>query len=1736
MKLTMLFVAIFLLSILITSVSGATTNITANKTNITTTSTGVVNTTSSLHLLTSLTAPIVSFAKIGSSLLFIIFLVVGEIIIYKKESQKEKINYTPFAEYFVIALLILAIPEVVSSYTATIPGTLSLIGTSTLTNGVVYETEAILIIAVIISFAGFILFIKSLTQMLVDYTDETKREQTKSTIGKVIMLLVFIIFSPYLLIILFLGLSHILITINNSYNLSISQTISTSSLAYLQVYQTSYTGCSSSPQFWQIGQVASCVGTSILYKGTAQFYPYTLQIGIYQAVVGLITTGFSDIALNQLIFSLIFGIIMIVSFAVFDFKILKYLENINTEKEQESYREIKARLIQFTAFMLSPTIYIIFLIVVGAILSVIVGMIFSSSASGISISPIPAIFTLVGFPTTANIIVFFAGILGLIFLVILVAIIGAFVIAKIFASGVFSMATYWYFSDAPHIKAFGERIYYILIAIFVLPVFAIFFYSMFFGLIPSLIHTVMAGGQVSTGTVYGYTIIANNNVATLSGPGTSGNIQTTYSCNSQSQLSNSITYLNKNAVDSQNALGALLYSCQNYVSGYATSVLFVDIIFLFALIVGGYFLLSGGLTTVKTSFSGLTTSIKAGNISESFSTLSKGTGDIINKASKNQFIRPFITAPKQAYTYAKMPLIGTTEGAVLEGTVGTVGALAMAIPNTMIEESQKRQKQKMLEQATKDEFGANSESEEDYNNRKEKEKLLLNKLNNSNLNDKDRKEIYKQLDDLKGHNKILLPTGMGDERKEEFLNDMWKNHNGNINETISAWMNDKDDSKQKIGSKIYNSESFKKSLLTEEYHKNPNNIPKLLKTPYYSDVYNELKENINTREFVYLRAKQNNIPIDTQEKREQQFSQAKAIKNSYNSYKDAINENGEDFAKIDEGPGSIQEKKAQKEKLKINALENFNNLSEEYGYGGNDVVKVISGSNNFSNVYDATSEIYDNAKELQESSANLKTSAEKQKARENIERMKEKLDTSVASFGYNDTEEFLEKAKNTPAYKIAKAISNINNASSEPEKEATKNEFIKMLGSFGLKQKEIKSIEGNEAIQPVLMEAIERLTTEYSSSSSQELGELIKNGYENISSPIMAKTINIPKGILSNVDTNLKAMIANPVNQTFKEYYGSIRKLVNTTWEQLMTGSLDTFISTIGEQTNYYSMQIENSKKEIQSNLTKLSDKTLSIQEKTEIENRISSLKKSIMDAQTEIAINNKTASIYNKLPVFDALLQSVKEWNVAGIDDVVSQYKLQEKITGNQIATIEKEIGAKKKELADKQARIKTVKDSATEILLQIQIDKIKEKIESMLSEKEYLYAKEQGISAFLTTDSNGINLDEINKEATNLNIKSIMNETLNDSITKNEKLSKMIESYDKGKENYISKKEKINTIKSEVASAIAMLSTIKRPEDISKINTDNYTDETKQIFNSSLVSLKSAIAEAQDKSSEKEEEANKILSEIIKEKEHIDKLNEIIKEKHEKDLPIKQEQDNRNEGEALVNKKLQMLKQMLYQKGESFSSVNQYIEDIKENDNSYIKENESTIISAIRKNISESFLNKLNIDRIAKDINTKSMIVQNKILGEMKADDYFKWLQVIKDNVKEEIKETMLKEINMFPEKERDIIAKELGSATKDNIDSVVKNMADSELSAGELIYPVFEKINKITQEDEQSINQMMAEGIVENNQNLDTMKDLMAKTKTLIEKVGKTALSYNSKDIKQPKAEKISKDIKQNKNKGS
>ena len=120
-------------------------------------------------------------------------------------------------------------------------------------------------------------------------------------------------------------------------------------------------------------------------------------------------------------------------------------------------------------------------------------------------------------------------------------------------------------------------------------------------------------------------------------------------------------------------------------------------------------------------------------------------------------------------------------------------------------------------------------------------------------------------------------------------------------------------------------------------------------------------------------------------------------------------------------------------------------------------------------MYDTTSEIYDNTKTMQESLTNLKTTAEKQEAKENISKLNQSLNLSATELGYTNVEDFIQKAQATPSYKISKIIRDINNSKTQAEKEANKNEFIKMLGNIGLKQSQIKGIEGNEIIQPVLV-------------------------------------------------------------------------------------------------------------------------------------------------------------------------------------------------------------------------------------------------------------------------------------------------------------------------------------------------------------------------------------------------------------------------------------------------------------------------------------------------------------------------------------------------------------------------------------------------------------------------------------------------------------------------------------------
>lgn len=1724
-------VIVILLLFLVPSAFGANTtsrNITTNSTAITLNSTKVSSSSYAITLLHNLTAPVINLAKLASYILFLLFFVVGEILIYQKEITKDNLNYKPFLEYFLLSLVILVIPVVIGTYSTVMPGLLSGVGKSALTSGIAYETDAIMIIALLISFAGFFIFIKYLTQTLVDYTDDLKREQAKNKLGKIVLLFLFVMFSPYVFIILFLGLSKVLIDVNNSFNLSTSTLVTTSNLPFLQMHPTAYSGCTSSPQFWQVGELAICVGDSLTYTVGAINSPYTLQIGMYQAVIGLMTKGFDDVALNQLIFSLMFGIVMVISFAVLDYKVLKYLASIDTEKDQEALREIKARLLQFTAFSLSPMLYIIFLIVIGSMITLIVALLFtSSSSSDLTFSPIPILFELEGVPTVLNPILFISGVLGLVFLVILIVIVAIFSLTKIFASGFFSLSTYWYFSDAPHVKAFGERSYYIIIAIFLMPIFLLFFYSIFFGLIPSMIHSsLFAGGTVVPGSSFGYSIKADgNNTATLSGPGIS---TITYSCDNQQSLSNAVASIKTNSTNSENAYGAMLYSCQNYVNGYAISVLLVDIVFVILLIVGIWLLAHGGFTSITSSFTGVTTSLKSGHFTEAFNKMSEGTGDLLNKANKSPFIQPFIKAPQGIYNYAKMPLAGTTEGAVLEGTVGTVGALTMAVPKTMLQKAEEREREKRLEQAMKDEYGkSHAESEEDYQKRKEKENQLRKQIENPNLDKNKRKELQNQLNEIRGYNKIIRSSGLtgGDEVK--FMDDMLNNNNGQFMRTLSEWRSSKDDSKKRIGNMIFNSLDYKKKLLNEEYHKNPNNVVKLLQDPYYSDIYNEMKENVNTREVAYERARNNNISIDSREDREREFQKAQEIKSSYRDMNDALDENAGDIIKIKNSKMKPEEKEEKIAKIKADAINNFNKTKEENDYDGEDTIKIISGSKNLAENYNSIKDIKDKMDSAKKTVTNLKSKDDKEQAMHNISAISDDIDDFAIGFGYTNAQEFIDKAQNTPSYKIANIVSKINKSNTEEDKAMYKNQMMKMLGEFGLKENEIKSIEKNDSIQPALAEAIEKITSDYSTATNEELGEMIKSSYKELANPLITKTLKIPKGILSNTDENIKAMIANPVNQTFREYYGAMRKMVNTTWDQLMSGSVDDFIGTLGEQSNYYAKQVSNYSSEIQSNMTRLkTDKTLSDQEKREIENNINKLRKKMIDAQTEITINNKTADLYTKIPILDSLLQSAKEWNVAQIGDVVSQYRIQDKMTKNQIDTIEKEIEETNKSLIEKKNKLKETKDSYVEASLRIQIDKMNANLLKLENDREYLYARENGLSTFLNTNDNGVTIDGINNEANRINIMENLNNKFNNAIQKNDKLSKMIKKYDEGRTKYVQDNESQMRFNLELETISKLLSEAKTPDDVSKINLNDYNDlddQTKGIINQRLEAIKKNISKRVENekanSIKRTEKIKEILKEIEANKEHIDELNKIKEEKYLKNESITTEKENIEEGERKIKEKLEQIKSELNPNTENYKEIVDYLDDTEKENFENIDENK--IVDLVKNDIRSDVINNLDLRPIAKEILSREI---HRTIPK----DYSKILETVKDNMKEELKQEVLENINLFNEKDRDIIKKELENSTRANIDDAVKKLADSNIMAGEILYPSFQKINKLDENNTKYINEIIGEGIIESNSNLETMKDLINKTKDIISRVNQSEINYKM-DNSIPKAEKINQQIK-------
>lgn len=1407
------------------SVSSSTQNLSSNttviksiinSTKITLPSNQTLNTTEATTVFNQLSSPILKFLYPISLVIFFIVLSIGEIIMYKAQLDKPTIEIAPFIEFLMISLLILIVPVLFSSYASVIPSLISSLGKANIIEGFVYETDAMIIIAVVISFAGFVLFLKAIIDTLIEYIDENKRVEARTKLIRIAILLLFIILSPYVLILVFLTLSHIIIIIDNSFNAGASQLLATTSLVPINLYQTSYTGCVSSPNYWQFGQVINCASKSIEYTITANAYVYKLQIGAYKTVISLITGDVSDTALNQLIFSLLFGIIMIFSFAMIDYKTLKYLESLSTENEQESFRELKARYVQFSMFALSPVLYIVFLIIVNGLITAIVGMLFYSSTGSISFSPIPALFALIGLPTTSNIIISIAGIIGLIFLLLLLAIIGIFAIIKIVASGIFSASVYLYFSDAPHVKEFGKRLLVILTILFVFPVIILFAYSIFFGLFPSIINaTISSGTTITTGNSYGFELSGTGSLLTLKGSGLKSPY--TLSCNSQSQVESAEIYLDNssNVNNPQNALGVLLYGCQNFITTYALSVLVVDIIALVALILLIFFAIHGS----GVSFAGLGSAISSGDVSKTFGIVKEGTSKVFEQARSSSVGKAVMNIPKQTYNYTKQPLKGTKEGAILEGAVASVGSFAKAVPQAISKNNEERNKTKRNKMANND-FQDKIKGE--YGNYTDE---------NGNLTKNGEEKLRRQ----------LREQGLNDEEIESFINKNMSNgklNDENIKSTINKLLNSKDENERKLGEKLANTNVLKARELLDDIRKNPDkDISEILSDEKYGDFGSKEREDLETRRLAYKNADIDNIK--NKDERNTAYNNAVSLRNNKKKIDyDIDNKKEKDINAVNNDSSLNDEEKQQKiskinadaEKEKANAINELIKEQANSGFSGKGLIEILANSDNMADNYDTIQKINGYKEYLTNYANTIKNKDEKAEQIKSANELATLLNKSASDNGYSNVEEYINEAKDTSAYKMANTIRGIKNAKTENERQAMKNQFIDMLSSMGMDKKDVENIEQNNDLQNSIMKSIERMTNDNSNATQQEFMGLIQNGYDNLANPLIAKIATIPKGIVSNTDENLKAMIANPMNETFNEYFGSVKKLVNTTWSQLTSGTYDDMLEQLGKENLQQMNTIMASQKFINDNRNALKDSKLSALKKKEISEQIEEKKREILKAEQEIRLNNRTSDIYNKLPVLDSLLTTAREWNVASLDDVVSQYKMQGKIVDNQISTLNNENKDITAQLKDLDNRIKNATDSSIEVALKMQSDKLKEKLLKTNRDILYLTAQEKGINSFIKVDEIGVSTNEINDEATKISIKKNINNEILNRIQNDKEVFDKIKETDKLKE--------LNRQRREIQDILTVSKTI---DDVKKnIDLDSFSNEIKNELQKEIEAIK--------------------------------------------------------------------------------------------------------------------------------------------------------------------------------------------------------------------------------------------------------------------------------------------------------
>lgn len=1684
-----------ILTVFITGIATASnvtyknTTVAVNSTALLTTPTSVTTTQATTLFATFANAlgPIVLYSSLFA---WIAIVIIGGIVIFRNEARRkletgEDIVLGTFLQFFVFTLLLLVIPLLFYAYTTAFPLYLSATF-STIKfafNSLIVDT--ILLITVIFSFVGFILFFKAVIDQLLE---RISGKRTEFDFKKLSILFIGLITAPFLISFIFLVASQDLIGITATLSTSFSNvTISSASTTIIAGNHVgNLNACAVSPNFWSVGKELSCysqTGTDTLFSF---IYPFTLQAGIYGFVNDLLVNSYLANAFTSDLYDIVLPILLIWSFAWIDYLVFKYLSDIGTKNELTSFHKLKTKIWQYVFFIISPFIFIFVLMFAGLIVHLAMSLLFSGN-----FSPIPVIFELVTPLTVTNTIAGIAGFIGIIFAFILLVLVALLSLFQLFAGPIFILGSYWFASDKPQTKEFGKRMYEAIAVILIIPIIAVALYTLWFGLLPGVIATAFVGhAQVLTGTAYGYTLTGSGTTLIMNGAGIN-NLQ--LSCSSGSSISSAITQISQSpGVNAQSAYSALTYGCSNSLNSWASGILIIDSISLILLIVAILLIVNPAFMAAVPGFSTLSTSMSSlpvignfvGNSADKSPILKKLGSGLTNGIGKTKtdIVKSFTDEEGfgkklaiGAYNYTKAPLVGTTEGAILEGAVATGAAFAKtgigAIKAPFAKKTKGDNEKTAIEEAEDDTL--NELSAELY-------AAGLSKTNVSKIRgyfDAHRDEIF----DKDGH---LKPNGIKKitdfyrkniaKKGPNTLSEKMKNAFSSFNETAEKDKNKYDNTLD--GLKNLAGKSPKK-LTPEELNNSYYDILETIKNKFDLLDVNKMLEPVVKKYEDKAVAIANNKNL-TKEEKEKELAKNEKEKNT-----ESMSKVNDTLSKFTSGIETLSERFSNKDL----------------------VFQSVIGASNPAQLVTKIKELNEETSGLSELSEKS-TIAEKEKYNANMKSLTHMFDEESMSLGFADFKEFLAKADNLSSVKMSKMLSEIDLDKFSSEDASKLSDYLK---SNGMNEKSIDMIStmlNNPETRNAGMNTLQTMLMNNISGSQKQINDQITNAFENMSSPIMSALVNIPKGLIGNLDENIKNMVSNPVNSTLKTQIDGIKKALNETWYQVSSGSTDGIVERIAQENQLISNEITNINGNIIKNQKALLDtKGLSEYEKREIEDKIASLKDELREKTATLSSNNKAIDIYNKTPIISGLIDAITEFNVQSSDDVIKRYKFSQTIANNQIETLANEITGMAKEKEQLQSKINSTKDESAKIFLENQLDKIKERMIKINSDTLSYQMQSSTIKSFLDVANVGVKDEEINEELKRLNIEEAIGNSLKTSIVPdNSAFKKVVENYNTSVKTNNILSTVLSSLKNNLPVNIEEYENTLSPEVYNKIKAA-FKDRSSEVINSQATSLiknikindemkaygkyKNLINDVEEKMKSVEDEAAKETDEKIKEE---------LNNKLANYMSIRKVY---NENYDLASKKLNDKLEKMF--GQNKDII---IKAISSVDFGHLNLNSQTANDEFRKQI-DAKIRPIIESKIEATTQEKIEASINKMLTSATKATSSELFEAIKHNIKDVIKEPI---DNPEIDREREQVIERIGKIPSVNFNDIIEklnflssngNMYAEQLLAG------FNKIeNELKTNSAKPIDVILDEGILEKNSEISKNKEIMFGLKEKIKELEK------------------------------